>query len=152
MKAIGVLITGIFFLLFLGDEKANGQTIAVGRVFAEVVESVSAASSTITEFELAKPVGEAAGENFTPGMLDLGAITINTGKNITCNIVLAPTTLSNEEGNSFTIDPAVKSGILSASVASNGIQAIKLGATPKLENDQASGVYEGSYTVIFAYN
>lgn len=142
----------LFFVLNLGKDEVNAQVVAVGRVFAEVVESVSAASATITDFELVKADYEAAGDNLAPEMLNLGAITINTGKNITCNIVLTQASLSDEAGNNFTIDTSVKNYTASAPVSTNGIQTIKLGATPALSEGQASGLYEGSYTVIFAYN
>lgn len=151
MKAGRVLMIAVFFILILGSTKVNGQTLAVGRVFAEVVESVSASSATISNFEIAKST-ETFSASVPTETLNLGAITIHTGNNITCNIVLTPASLKDEEGNSFTIDPAVKNEMLSAPVSSNGIQTIQLGATPAIPYDQAIGNYEGSYTVIFAYN
>ncbi|HET6559665.1 MAG TPA: DUF4402 domain-containing protein [Prolixibacteraceae bacterium] len=151
MKAWRVLIIAVFFILTLGSTKVNGQTFAVGHVFAEVVESVSASSATISNFELAKST-ETVSASLQAETLNLGAITINTGRNITCNIVLTPASLKDEEGNSLIMDTAVKNEMLAAPVGSNGIQTIQLGATPAIAQDQALGNYEGSYTVIFAYN
>ena len=152
MKAIGIIIIAVFFTLVLGETKVKGQTVAIGHVFAEVVESVSASSAAIHDFELSKTADLATTEENLSEKLNLGAITINTGRNITCNIVLTPASLSDAEGNSFTIDTDVKNEMLSAPVSSNGIQTIRLGATPNISQDQASGFYEGSYSVIFAYN
>jgi len=151
MKAAGILIIALFFIITLGSTKVKGQTVAIGHVFAEVVESVSASSAAITDFEFSKSEHTISNDLSTES-LNLGAITINTGRNITCNIVLTPASLSDDEGNSFTIDPTVKNGLLSSSTTPNGIQTIQLGAAPRISDSQASGAYEGSYTVIFAYN
>lgn len=151
MNAGRVLIIAVLFILTLGNTRVDGQTVAVGRVFAEVVESVSASSATVSNFELSKS-SETIAPIQSADTLNLGAITIHSGNNITCNIVLTPASLKNDEGNSFIMDTAVKNERLSASVSANGIQTIQLGATPAISQDQASGVYEGSYTVIFAYN
>lgn len=151
MKAGRILIIAVLFILTLGGTKVKAQTVAVGRVFAEVVESVSASSATISNFEISKSSINATAD-LSAEILNLGAITITTGKDITCNIVLTPASLKDAEGHSFTIDPAVKNGMSAAPVSSNGIQTIQLGATPTMPYDQASGIYEGSYTVIFAYN
>lgn len=151
MKAGRIWIIFVFLMITLGSTKVNAQVVAVGRVFAEVVESVSASSATISSFELSK-----SQESVSVGLeavgLDLGAITINSGNNITCNIVLTAASLKDELGNSLILNPIVNKGLLSAPVSSNGIQVVQLGATPVVSQDQASGVYEGSYTVIFAFN
>lgn len=151
MRAIVILIATIFFTYISGGEKVNGQTVAVGRVFAEVVESVSVSSQTISNFELSKST-ESLSASLPADTLNLGAITIHTGRNITCNIVLTPASLKDEEGNRLTIDTAVKNEMLAAPVSANGIQTVQLGATPAISQDQASGNYKGSYTIIFAYN
>lgn len=151
MKAGRVLIIAVFLILTLGNTKVKAQTVAVGRVFAEVVESVSASSATNTNFELSRST-DAVSASVSSKSLNLGAITITTGKDITCNIVLTPASLKNGEGHSFTIDPAVKNEMPSAPASSSGVQTIQLGATPAIPYDQAIGNYEGSYTVIFAYN
>lgn len=152
MRATILLTVILFFALNVGKDKVNAQVVAVGHAFAEVVESVSAASATITDFELVKADSEATGDSLTTGMLNLGAITINTGKNITCNIVLLSSPVTDDRGNAFTIDTTVQNPLLSSEVKSTGVQTIKLGANANLSNDQASGLYEGSYTVVFAYN
>lgn len=147
MKATGALIIAFLFFSLLGGINANAQTVAIGHVSAEIVESVSAASAAITDFELAK-ANQNISTNLISETLNLGTITLNSGRDITCNVVLKTATLSDSQGNGFTIEPAVKSDLL----ASNGSQAIELGGTTNRSGSSASGLYEGNYTVVFAYN
>lgn len=151
MKATIVLFTAIFFGLILMGTKVNAQLVAIGHVSAEVVESASAASASINNFELAKSTG-AISASMAAETLDLGAITLNSGKDITCNVVLKPASLSDSQGNGFTIDPAVQNDSVATASNPNGTQTIQLGATTNRTGNQASGLYEGSYTVVFAFN
>lgn len=151
MEAGRGLIIIVFFILTLGITKGNAQIVAVGRAFAEVVESVSASSATISNFEISKST-DAIDASLQKDSLHLGALTIHTGRNITCNIVLTPVLLKDDSGNSLILEPAVKNEMPASPVSPNGIQTIQLGATPVVPYDQAVGNYEGSYTVIFAYN
>lgn len=152
MRAIGILIIAVFFTLGLGGKKVNGQTVAIGHVCAEVVESISAASATIHDFELSKSALQMTNDEPASGTLQLGAITINSGKDITCNIVITSASVTDRQGNAFTIDPAVETTLLTSDVKTPGLQTVKLGANANLSDNQASGMYAGSYTVIFAYN
>ncbi len=117
-----------------------GQTVAIGHATAEVIESVSASASTISNFDLTKD-----SEN-----VKLGAITLFSGKDIACNVVLKAANLADASGNAFTIEPTVSNntGVAQA----NGSQTIQLNGTTNMDNNQASGQYAGSYTVVFAYN
>jgi len=148
MKRVTVaLCIALFFISTLGGSKAYAQVIAIGHVSAEIVESVSAASAAITDFELAKSTGN-ININSTSETLNLGTITLNSGKDITCNVVLKPATLSDSQGNGFTIEPAVQNDLM----ASNGTTTIQLGGTTNRSGIHDSNLYEGNYTVVFAYN
>ena len=151
MKATVIMIIAVFFFWTLGSTKANAQVVAIGHVYAEVVESVSVASATISNFELPKTTKNIS-TNFTPESLNLGTITINSGKDIACGVVLKPASVSDSFGNGFTIEPTVSDNLIASSANSNGSQTIKLGGTTNKLINQASGLYEGSYTVVFAYN
>lgn len=122
-----------------------GQTVAIGHVSAEVIEAVSASASTISGFELA----QATSTNET---VNLGAITLFSGRDITCNVVLRPATLSDASGNAFTIEPTVGNEPNMAIAQANGSATIQLNGTTNMGINQASGQYAGSYTVVFAYN
>ena len=151
MQARVVLFIAVLILSILGVTTVNGQVVAIGHVSAEIVESVSAASATISNFELAKATNDISA-SLTSETLNLGSITLNSGKNITCNVVLKPATLSDSQGNGFTIEPAVQNDLLALVTRANGSQTIQLGGTTNRTSSQASGLYEGSYTVVFAYN
>lgn len=119
-----------------------GQTVAIGHVSAEVIEGVSASASTISSFDLSKD----------SETVKLGAITVFSGKDITCNVVLKAANLSDASGNAFTIEPTVNNDPNTAVAQANGAQTIQLNGTTNMNSNQASGQYAGSYTVVFAYN
>ena len=119
-----------------------GQTVAIGHVTAEVIEGVSASASTISSFDLSKD----------SETVKLGAITVFSGKDITCNVVLKAANLSDASGNAFTIEPTVNNDPNTAIAQANGAQTIQLNGTTNMNSNQASGQYAGSYTVVFAYN
>ena len=119
-----------------------GQTVAIGHATAEVIESVSASASTISSFDLSKD----------SETVKLGAITVFSGKDITCNVVLKAANLSDASGNAFTIEPTVNNSQNMSVAQANGAQTIQLNGTTSMNSNQASGQYAGSYTVVFAYN
>jgi hypothetical protein len=151
MRAIGILLMVVFFFFCLGGKKVNGQALAIGHACAEIVESVSVASATISDFELSKS-SESINKSHAAGNLNLGAITLNSGKDVTCNIVLTSASVTNDQGNAFTIDPAVQNTPYRTEMKSAGLQTVQLGATANLNGVKASGLYAGTYTVVFAYN
>ena len=151
MKTTSVIFLAAFFTWVLIGTKVNAQVTAIGHVTAEVIESVSAASATVSNFNLAKTTNP-TGTNLASETVNLGAITIYSGKDVTCDVVLKPAALTDSEGNSFTIEPAVKNNLYASVANQNGSQTIQLGGTTNRSSDLASGLYEGSYTVVFAYN
>ena len=122
-----------------------GQTVAIGHVTAEVIESISASASTVSNFEIAKAAT-------TSETVNLGAITLYSGKDIACNVVLKAANLSDASGNGFTIEPSTSNDSNFAIAQANGSKTIRLNGTTNMNSNQASGQYAGSYTVVFAYN
>ena len=131
------------------------QTVAIGYVTAEVVESVSASSFAITGFDMKNEriltaQTEQVGWNYEN--VKLGEIKINSGTGIACNIVMKPATLSDTNGNGFTIEPfATISGQTDAQ-RTDGNQTLQMTGRARMMQGQASGLYQGSYTMVFAYN
>ena len=133
--------------------KANSQTIAVGHISAEVVESVSATSFASTEFVInnteltADNNGTISAENII-----MGTIRINSGQNVACNVTFKPALLLDRNGNDFILEPLARNpeGIDIQRV--DGIKNIELIGRATLDSSQAKGVYQGSYTLVFAYN
>lgn len=157
MKTILTLILAtILTLIMSGFRICSSQTIAIGHVSAEVVESVSVSSKAITSFEIdAVTVGDTLQPEqiYLPsGTVDLGAITINSGRGITCSVVVKPASLTDDSGNRFTLSPTVQNNPFASAARRNGSQTIALDGKTRMARDQASGLYKGSYTVVFAYN
>jgi len=150
--ALAALLT----LALSGFRVCTSQTVAVGHVSAEVVESVSAASNAITSFEIdainAPDTKQLEQAYLNAGTIDLGVITIHSGKDITCNVVVKPATLSDAAGNDFTLSPSVQNNTFASAMQPNGSMKMELGGKTNMARNQASGLYQGSYTVVFAYN
>jgi hypothetical protein len=88
----------------------------------------------------------------TSGIVNLGAVTLNSGRNITCNVLVKATSLYDSAGNSFTLEPTVKNNSNISAAKTDGSQTIQLDGKTNKSSRQASGLYEGSYTIVFAYN
>ncbi len=153
MKTITTQIIAVALILgLLATKLCSGQTVAIGHVTAEVIESVSAASNALTSFALGTPASGGGQATSGAPTVNLGTMTINSGSNATVNVVLKPATLSGSTG-SFTLDPSLSGTSMTSSITqSNGSQKIQLLGTANLSSEQSSGLYEGSYTVVFAYN
>ena len=139
MKTLATLMIA---MLLTFTTSVFGQTVALGHVSAEVIEGISASASTISSFALAKD----------SETVKLGAITVFSGKDITCNVVLKAANVSDASGNGFSIEPTVNNDTNTAVAQANGSQTIQLNGTTNMNSNQASGQYTGSYTVVFAYN
>jgi hypothetical protein len=145
MKSITSIMFATALILGLaGVTVSYGQTVAIGHVSAEVIESVSVSTQAATDLAIGAGTGATT--------VDLGAMTVNSGSNYTVNVVVAPTTISDALGNSFILDPVVNSTDQVSVAQVNGSQIIDLNGTANLASGQASGQYKGSYTVVFAYN
>jgi hypothetical protein len=154
MKTISTVILAVVLTLTLaGSKVCYGQTVAAGNVAAEIIESVGAAFQPFTNFELGLPssaVPLVSGQNSpVSDILDLGAITINSGRDISCNIVVIKTSLSDSQGNGFTMEPSAR---IDPYVKSGDTQTIHLEGKANLARSQLSGLYRGTYQVVVAYN
>ncbi|MDO9578962.1 MAG: hypothetical protein Q7J06_00090 [Bacteroidales bacterium] len=131
------------------------QAVAIGHVSAEIVESVSASSHAITGFDLKNlsiqtAQSEQTGWNYEN--VNLGEIKINSGMGVACNVVMKPATLSDTNGNGFTIEPSATSYGQADAQRTDGNQTLRLTGRARMMQGQASGLYQGSYTMVFAYN
>ncbi len=153
---ITLFFSFILILLLGGSKMCVAQSVVTGHMSAEVIESVSASSQVVTSFTLDPTAGnnsQSSGQSeFSTSTIPLGAITINNGNQGTVNVVLKPATFSNSHGNGFTLDTTLVNKSFTASAQSDNSQTIQLNGTANLGASQASGIYQGSYTVVFAYN
>lgn len=157
MNTIYTLILVILLGLILAESKVcSSQTIAIGHVTAEVIESISAASNTITSFEIETITDRGTvilNQIYnTSETIDLGVINLNSGRAVICSVVIEPAILSDSSGNDFTLSTMVKNSSLVLASQPNGSQTIQLDGVTNMESSQASGLYRGSYKVVFAYN
>lgn len=121
----------------------NGQTMAIGHVSAEIIESVSVSSLAITNFDIQN--NTSSGNNTSA---NLGEVKVNSGTDITYNVVFKPATLSKLNGSSFIIEPSLQS----ENPLNAGNQTLHLTAKTNSVQGKESGLYKGSYSVVFAYN
>lgn len=153
MKAIHVKIVLPLLICTFTCANVRGQVVAIGHASAEVVESVSASSKAVTGFNLNNNVTAIKDHvNFNTEKLNMGSITINSGTNVACNLVLHSATLSDARGNGFAIDTTTMSSGQSDPGQVNGTQTIQINGTARMLAGQTSGLYRGTYTMVFAYN
>lgn len=155
-SALAFLMTASLFSIF-SMANVHGQTIAIGHVTAEVVESISASSMAVTGFDLNRESSRTALANNGAGgwnfeNVNLGEIKINSGRGIACNVLLKSATLSDSYGNGFTIEPVASGSITSDPQRTEGNQTLHLEGIARMSKGQAAGKYQGSYTMVFAYN
>lgn len=133
-----------------------GQVSVTGRVFAEVVESVSVRSQAVTSFEISNSP-DISSQEYVEGSINhsdvnLGEIKISSGSNVGCNLIITPATVSNTSGDNINISPIPAKSTSGESNLTNGNQTITLKANPTFNQTQASGSYQGTYSIILAYN
>lgn len=158
MKVFCIILLSKFVLLFMfTDNSAYAQTVAIGHVSAEIVESVSASSQAITGFNLKNgntqnAVAQYEESNLNYENVNLGKFKINSGSDIACNFILKSATLSDGNGNGFILEPSATVSGQSVAQRTYGIQTLQLKGKARLMQGQASGLYQGSYTMVIAYN
>ena len=133
-----------------------GQVSVTGRAFAEVVESVSVKSQAVTSFEISNTPDFNTIDNSESDLnhlnVNLGEIKISSGSNVGYNLIITPAKLSNSSGEDFNISPSLVNNKLEKTILNNGSQTIALKGEASLKQNQVSGIYQGSYTLILAYN
>jgi len=139
MKAVRLI--PFTLLLTLSGLVCNGQVRVIGHASAEVVESVSASCSSNTDITL--NVQEI--ENF-----DLGSFSISGNASSTCSLIIGDASVSNNRGESFTIETTTPDAGMPLIADENGNHSLNLIATPG--ELLASGQYQGNYGVTFVYN
>lgn len=155
------IATTLTTLLLCTGVVANvcGQTAVTvtGHITAEVIESVHASSTMVTGFALKNDQIKTGslqndGANWDSETVNLGAVTINAGESMACNIILKEAKLSDSKGNYFTINPSLAASGPTNTLLSDGSHTVNLNGTARLTHGLASGKYQGSYTLDVLYN
>ncbi|MDP2856255.1 MAG: hypothetical protein Q8N90_04055 [bacterium] len=155
MKAVLAILFAAALQSMFAMVNVCAQAVAIGYVSAEIVESVSASSLAITGFDMKNEnnltaQSEPAGWNYEN--VNLGEIKINSGMGVACNVVMKPATLSDTNGNGFTIEPSATNYGQTDAQRTDGNQTLIMTGRARMMQGQASGLYQGSYTMVFAYN
>jgi len=78
MKAIYILL--VLSIFAFGNKNTQAQVIAIGHICAEVIESVSISSLTITDLIINR--------NSTNSTINMGKVKINSSDNVVTNVLI----------------------------------------------------------------
>jgi len=148
------IILSILCLIFAYPAKA--QVVVTGHVTAEIVDAASISPQGVYALEIDKTPDFTNSINYDDVLL--GEVTVRSGSDVACNIVVKPATVSGSEGELLTMETSLNQRIGEESKKLNewehtdGDQTLQLTGNVNTLRKQQSGLYEGSYTVVFAYN
>jgi hypothetical protein len=150
------IATSILFVGFMSFREAAAQTVAIGHVSAEVVEAVSASARMLVDLSLTNVTNGDLTVNMSSRMntrnVEMGEIAINSGQKVACNVLLKSATVTDERGNQFVLEPTASISGNQDTNRADGSQNLKLTGRAMIAQNQQNGLYQGSYTMIFAYN
>ncbi|HHV02706.1 MAG: hypothetical protein WCQ69_01620 [Bacteroidales bacterium] len=148
------IIPSVLCLIFVYPAKA--QVVVTGHVSAEIVDAASISTQSAKSLEIAKSSDFAAEIDFDSYVL--GEFIIHSGSDVACNVVLKPASISGSEGEMLTLETSLKNSIdnhcetLGYQHHTDGDLTLQLTGNVNTLREQRSGLYQGSYTVILAYN
>jgi hypothetical protein len=142
MKRLVIFV--VLSVLGLATTGGYAQTTVTGHVFAEVVESVSASTTTQSSFNVQR--------NQTTA-IDFGKIEIKSGASSSCSLILGKANLTSNFQNRIALETIANSRTGMNNNALNGCQSINLQYQP---NDtmlaQDASLYQGDINIVLAYN
>lgn len=134
----------VILVLIMAAVKGPAQTKVRGHVFAEVVESVSANSSSQSSVTIQR--------NQTD-IIDFGQIEIKSEASASCAILLGRANLISNNNQHISMETSAYSTISFQRNASNGNLSINLQCLPdKSILDQNATFYQGEIQIVLAYN
>jgi hypothetical protein len=153
MKTSTAIKLTVFIISFCTFLNSYSQATATGYAGVSIVEAATASSSPITSFEISNDRG--AGQDFSTGQgnqMNLGEIRLNSTSAVSCNMVLNPATLRDSQGNDLQVTLSATASDKIDGFCTKGSETIRLNGTAQISENQASGFYSGSYTLVFAFN
>ncbi len=157
MKATIHLV--FLLILFAGLERSGiclAQTVATGHVTAEVIESISATSQSVTSLAINTTISndlQATGSKLHAySVTDPAVMTLNSGNRFTVNIVLKSENVNLIRQTNSPAGTSSKNIEQDHNPKSNSTQPQSITGTTNLSDSLLSGQYCGSYTVVFACN
>ncbi|MCX6278649.1 MAG: hypothetical protein NT004_11190 [Bacteroidetes bacterium] len=154
--SVAIFCAALIFCTF-ATMKASCQATALAYAGVEILEAASAISSPITSFEIKNDRGSysdnSVGQSSSAtNQLNLGEIRINSSSAVACNMVINPAKLYDTNGNDLQVTLSAKTSDNSTGMCTKGSETVRLNGTAQLSQNQATGFYSGSYTLVFAFN
>ncbi len=167
-KTIRFATAGAAFAAALSLTTAANAASATGTATAEILSSLSVAQNQALDFGQiavngvgtvvvatgATPVDTCSANLVCAGTKTRGGFTATgaPGIGLTASVQQASITLSNGAGGTMTVDTFTLYWPNGTTVAAGGTQTFDVGARLSVGAGQATGVYNGTYTVNVAYN
>ena len=131
------------------------QVVVTGHITAEIVDAASISSASVNEMEFTRSQDSDEQENDEPVLL--GEFFVHSGTDVAWDVVIKPASLTVFSGESLTLDTslersAANAGETPGNQQKDADQTLLLNGNVNILREQPSGLYQGSYTVILAYN
>lgn len=157
IQKLSALCLSVVIVFAFSLHHASAQTVAIGHISAEVVESVSASSNVTLNFHIANGTSGVRLNQLSPTQMntrrvEMGEVELNSGNSIACNVMMKSSTLTDNNGNRINFEPVTSVSGSQDSNRADGSQNLHVSGNVMLAQNQANGLYQGSYTMIFAYN
>lgn len=144
MKKILYTLATIITISLLSATDMLAQSAVTARATAEIIDAVTLYADAVTDFEI---TNSPDAQDFS-----MGAVKLNTSRAITYNVVVMPAVLNSDNGSSFTVQPSVAAIDHTNSAVSPGHSTLNITGNTREIQEQKPGNYQGSYSVVFAYN
>jgi hypothetical protein len=142
MKQLAIFV--VLSVLGLATTLGYAQTTVTGHVFAEVVESVSASTTTQSSITMQRDQNSA---------IDFGQIEIKSGASSSCSLILGKANLTSNFQNRIALETSANSITGINNNAINGCQSINLQYQPDdTMLAQDASLYQGDINIVLAYN
>lgn len=144
MKKILYTLAAIMAMSLLSVADMLAQSVVTARATAEIIDAVTLYADAVTDFDITNSQDV---QDFS-----MGAVKLNTSRAITYNVVVKPAVLNSDSGNSFTVQPTVAAIDQTNSAVSPSHSTLNITGNAREIQEQKPGNYQGSYSVVFAYN
>ncbi len=131
------------------------QVVVTGHITAEIVDAASISSASVNEMEFTRSQGLEEQENYETVLL--GEFFVHSGTDVAWDVVIRPASLTACCGECMTLETslekcAANAGETPCHQQTDADQTLHLNGNVNVLREQPSGLYQGSYTVILAYN
>lgn len=136
-------IMSAVILTTLFSATLQAQVTVTAHATAEVVEAASLAANTSNNISVDSKSDASS--------IRLGEMTIKSGGSASCEIIVKSTSLQNASGSSFMLETTASQNSANSVSPNQNNRVINLSGNTNIPNGQ-SGSFQGSYTVVLAYN